>query len=484
MHSSSATTAIGPSERSCRAHFPALAALFFGLALFVTTGFAWPSVHPQRDPRHAPLPRPALPLGAMAMLRNLIVSAAGAGLAVCLAVAGVQIFTTEPLILHAESLREGRRLRAGGRDGDAGDDRLPPTFTTRGRGSRPTGWSARSTRSLADLVIGVAVSLMLLAAMVLKGDPIDARRGLSVGRVPASWRFAAARRSACRRNCRARPRPISSAVRRGGWRPPPFRPAADRPDRLRPALVARVVGAGADRRPARHRRAAIAELRGAPIRPACRRVRRRFTGRSARCCGRLSGLAAGWLLRGACRRDASRWPRTPWSSAGSAPARAATPRGWCSRAARRRSISPRPRPATARWPSASRVHRERRGAAWRTVEEPLDLPGALRREAQAGRTVLVDCLTLWLANLMGGGAPMSTPRRDRLIAALAMRPARVVLVTNEVGSGIIPDNALARALSPTRSARSTSRSPRRSDRVVLVAAGLPLILKANSTEAP
>lgn len=121
------------------------------------------------------------------------------------------------------------------------------------------------------------------------------------------------------------------------------------------------------------------------------------------------------------------------------------------------------------------AHRAERGASWTTIEEPLDLPGVLRRHAGDARPMLVDCLTLWLSNLM---------HRDRdigeataaLLLALDARPAETVLVSNEVGLGIVPDNALARRF---RDAQGTlnRRIAARADRVILMAAGLPLTLK-------
>lgn len=85
------------------------------------------------------------------------------------------------------------------------------------------------------------------------------------------------------------------------------------------------------------------------------------------------------------------------------------------------------------------AHRARRDG-WRTIEEPLDLIGAL---AQADGPVLVDCLTLWLSNLMGAGRDWRA-EAEALALSLAAQETPVVLVTNEVGSGIVPDNRLAR----------------------------------------
>jgi adenosylcobinamide kinase/adenosylcobinamide-phosphate guanylyltransferase len=89
------------------------------------------------------------------------------------------------------------------------------------------------------------------------------------------------------------------------------------------------------------------------------------------------------------------------------------------------------------------VHRSRRGEAWRTVEEPLDLATALDRETDPGSVVLVDCLTLWLSNLMAADRDIVSDSAA-LVAVLGDLQGPVVLVSNEVGQGIVPDNALAR----------------------------------------
>lgn len=121
------------------------------------------------------------------------------------------------------------------------------------------------------------------------------------------------------------------------------------------------------------------------------------------------------------------------------------------------------------------AHRAQRGAAWTTIEEPLDLPGVLRRLAADARPVLVDCLTLWLSNLMHRGRDLDVSTDD-LIAALDTLDVEIVFVANEVGLGIVPDNALARRF---RDAQGTlnRRVAARADRVVFMAAGLPLVLK-------
>ena len=88
-------------------------------------------------------------------------------------------------------------------------------------------------------------------------------------------------------------------------------------------------------------------------------------------------------------------------------------------------------------------HCARRGDAWGTVEEPLDLVGALAANADPTRPILVDCLTLWLTNIMMAGRDADAETQS-LVAALQDFGGPLVLVSNEVGLGIVPDNALAR----------------------------------------
>jgi len=120
-------------------------------------------------------------------------------------------------------------------------------------------------------------------------------------------------------------------------------------------------------------------------------------------------------------------------------------------------------------------HRARRGAGWRTIETPLRLAGAIRDAAVTGNAVLVDCLTLWLANLMEAGSDIAAETAG-LVAALDAAAGPVVLVSNEVGAGIIPDNALARAYSDAHGILN-QRIGAAVGRVVLVVAGQPLLLK-------
>lgn len=118
-------------------------------------------------------------------------------------------------------------------------------------------------------------------------------------------------------------------------------------------------------------------------------------------------------------------------------------------------------------------HRARRGALWRTIEAPRDLAGSL--QAAGAAPALVDCLTLWLSNLMLAGADIDA-EIERLEHALAAAAAPVVMVANEVGSGIVPDHPLGRRFRDMQGVLN-QRIAARVDRVVLMVAGLPLAIK-------
>lgn len=125
-------------------------------------------------------------------------------------------------------------------------------------------------------------------------------------------------------------------------------------------------------------------------------------------------------------------------------------------------------------------HRADRDARWTTVEAPMDLAAALDGIDGGRATVLIDCLTLWASNLLLAGEDM-TARLDALLAAAARRRAwgrgRLILVANEVGLGIVPDNALARRFRDMAGIIN-QRVAAAADEVVFLAAGLPLTLKA------
>lgn len=120
-----------------------------------------------------------------------------------------------------------------------------------------------------------------------------------------------------------------------------------------------------------------------------------------------------------------------------------------------------------------RAHQTRRSEGWITVEAPLNVPGALVEAT--GRPVLVDCLTLWLSNLMLAGHDLNAATAE-LDSAIAARAEMTVLVANEVGLGIVPDNALARAFRDAAGVLNQHVAARAAT-VVFMAAGLPLRLK-------
>lgn len=118
-------------------------------------------------------------------------------------------------------------------------------------------------------------------------------------------------------------------------------------------------------------------------------------------------------------------------------------------------------------------HRAQRGDGWTTIETPYDLAASV---GEAKGFVLVDCITIWIGNLMHREVNVAA-ELDRLIAALETAEARVVLVSNEVGLSIVPDNALARRFRDMQGI-ANQRLADVADEVVFVAAGLPLTLKS------
>jgi len=120
-------------------------------------------------------------------------------------------------------------------------------------------------------------------------------------------------------------------------------------------------------------------------------------------------------------------------------------------------------------------HRADRGAGWKTVEAPMDLVRAITDHSRSGNVLLVDCLTLWTSNLLLAerDIPAAT---DALIGALLGAPGPVILVANEVGLGIVPDNALARRFRDAAGIVN-QRVAAVVNEAVFIAAGLPLGLK-------
>jgi len=120
-------------------------------------------------------------------------------------------------------------------------------------------------------------------------------------------------------------------------------------------------------------------------------------------------------------------------------------------------------------------HQADRDARWSTVEAPVDLAAAIGRLDEPGTTILVDCLTLWASNLLLQGKAME-PELEALLAAVASPRGKIILVSNEVGLGIVPDNALARAFRDM-AGTINQRVAAAADHVHFVAAGLSLKLK-------
>ncbi len=119
-------------------------------------------------------------------------------------------------------------------------------------------------------------------------------------------------------------------------------------------------------------------------------------------------------------------------------------------------------------------HREQRGEGWRTIEEPLDV-GRMLATISGDTAVLLDCLTMWLSNQILAEKPLEEAEAE-LMAGFALCPAPVVIVTNEVGMSVVPENALARQFRDAQG-RLNQKVATKADLVVNVIAGLPQVLK-------
>ena len=119
-------------------------------------------------------------------------------------------------------------------------------------------------------------------------------------------------------------------------------------------------------------------------------------------------------------------------------------------------------------------HRAMRGNGWITVEEPLHVSAVLS-QVKHGQAVLLDCATLWLTNVMLADHDIAEASTE-LAQGLALCPGPVVIVSNEVGQGIVPDNALARRFRNAQGALNQAIAAQ-ANSVVAVMAGLPLVLK-------
>ncbi|MCW8919414.1 MAG: bifunctional adenosylcobinamide kinase/adenosylcobinamide-phosphate guanylyltransferase [Gammaproteobacteria bacterium] len=121
-------------------------------------------------------------------------------------------------------------------------------------------------------------------------------------------------------------------------------------------------------------------------------------------------------------------------------------------------------------------HRACRPGHWLSIEEPRQLAATLRQQAAPHRCLLVDCLTLWLSNLLAAGEAVFAEEREALLAQLPQLPGQLILVSNEVGLGIVPMGELTRRFCD-ESGRLHQAVAARCERVTFVTAGLPMILK-------
>lgn len=130
-------------------------------------------------------------------------------------------------------------------------------------------------------------------------------------------------------------------------------------------------------------------------------------------------------------------------------------------------------------------HQAERGGDWQTVEEPVEIHDIIETRSPTADVILVDCLTLWTSNLMAREKDESkiVEHTDRLVSALLNSRCPVFLVSNEVGTGIVPENALARQFRDL-AGFVNQRVARAADRVVLTVAGIGVQIKPRETNLP
>lgn len=125
-------------------------------------------------------------------------------------------------------------------------------------------------------------------------------------------------------------------------------------------------------------------------------------------------------------------------------------------------------------------HRRERGASWQTIEDRTGLGRVIANEARPGRVLLIDCLTLWLSNLILEGRDVPA-ESNSLISALHAAAGRIILVSNEVGLGLVPETRLGRVFRDEQG-RLNQAVAAVAQNVIFVAAGLPLTLKSTGPD--
>ncbi|MFP4165682.1 MAG: bifunctional adenosylcobinamide kinase/adenosylcobinamide-phosphate guanylyltransferase [Opitutales bacterium] len=131
-----------------------------------------------------------------------------------------------------------------------------------------------------------------------------------------------------------------------------------------------------------------------------------------------------------------------------------------------------------------RRHRERRGERFHTIEAPLELAAALARAPEESGVVLIDCLTVWMGNLMhhcGEEFSEDSPRIGAFLDALESPRKDVVIVSNELGMGVVPTDARVRRFRDV-AGRLNQRVAARADEVYLCVSGIPLCIKGKGTK--
>jgi len=122
------------------------------------------------------------------------------------------------------------------------------------------------------------------------------------------------------------------------------------------------------------------------------------------------------------------------------------------------------------------THQRQRHGRFATIEEPIELTGAIVTAAKGHDVILVDCLTLWITNLLGANKDVADAVEDLVVTLAQIKTARVILISNEVGLGIVPDNAMARSFRDLAGSAHQRLAEICSD-VYFVVAGLPMTLK-------